>query len=230
MISTTSSRGFGRAVSGPPVDAFLAIPSERARRFYGERLVSLAVFGSHASGRATPRSDIDLFVVLESAAPRRRLRLDEWDRLEDDLAPALEVLEARGWSADLSPVIRTREEAEGFSILYLDMTVDVGLLVDRGGFLAARLERMRAELARLGAERQRLVASGTGGSANIARVRSSRSGDRGYTCVRPAAWEIDAGLTRPSSSAQGTPVTERASGLCCASCASSQRLRSRPPA
>lgn len=141
-------------MSGPPVDAFLAILTERARRFYGERLVSLAVFGSHASGRATPRSDIDLFVVLESAAPRRRLRLDEWDRLEDDLAPALEVLEARGWSADLSPVIRTREEAEGFSILYLDMTVDVGLLVDRGGFLAARLERMRAELARLGAERR----------------------------------------------------------------------------
>jgi predicted nucleotidyltransferase len=141
-------------VTDPRVDAFLTILVERAKRFYGERLLSLAVFGSHASGRATRRSDIDLFVVLESAAPRRRLRLDEWDRLEEDLAPELEALETQGHAGDLSPVIRTREEAEGFSMLYLDMTVHVRLLVDRGGFLAARLDRMRAELTRLGAERR----------------------------------------------------------------------------
>jgi len=114
------------------------------------------VFGSHASGRATPRSDLDLFVVLESAPPRRRLRLDEWDRFEEGLTPAMAAVEAAGWSADLSPVIRTRDEAEGFSLLYLDMTVHVRVLMDRGHFLAGRLARVRVELTRLGAERRTL--------------------------------------------------------------------------
>jgi predicted nucleotidyltransferase len=135
------------------LDTFLAALLREAEQFYGDRLVSLAVFGSHASGRARPRSDIDLMVVLTDAAPRRRLRLLEFEALEDRLVAASEAFEATGRSAELSPVIRTREEAAGFSILYLDMTHAVRILTDRDGFLAQRLERMRAELARLGAER-----------------------------------------------------------------------------
>jgi predicted nucleotidyltransferase len=136
------------------VERFLEELRRQVESFYGERLVSLAVFGSHASGRAQPRSDLDLLIVLTDAAPRRRLRLDEFDRLEAILVSALEAPEAEGWSLDLSPVIRTREEAEGFSILYLDMTVDARILVDRDSFLHRRLDRMRAELQRLGAERR----------------------------------------------------------------------------
>ncbi len=138
------------------IDRFIAELRERADAFYGDRLISLAVFGSHASGRAHSRSDLDLLIILSTAAPRRRLRLDEFDRLEADLAPALDRLEAEGWSLDLSPVIRTRNEAEGFSILYLDMTVHVRILVDRNDFLRRRLDRMRTELQRLGAERRTL--------------------------------------------------------------------------
>jgi predicted nucleotidyltransferase len=136
------------------IEQFLEELCRRATAFYGDRLVSLAVFGSYASGRATPRSDLDLLLVLESAPPRRRLRLEEFDRLEDDLAPALETVANQGWSLEINPVIRTREEAEGFSILYLDMTVHVRMLLDRGDFLRRRLDRMRAELQRLGAERR----------------------------------------------------------------------------
>jgi predicted nucleotidyltransferase len=138
------------------IEQFLDDLRRHVESFYGERLVSLAVFGSHASGRARPRSDLDLLSILPDAAPRRRLRLDEFDRFEAHLAPALQALEAAGWSLDLSPVIRTRGEAEGFSILYLDMTVAVRILVDRDAFLQRRLDRMRAELQRLGAERRTL--------------------------------------------------------------------------
>jgi hypothetical protein len=137
-----------------PVDEFLDVLRREAAAFYGDRLVSLAVFGSHASGRARPDSDIDVLLVLTTAPPRRRLRLDEFDVLEERLAPAIAVAEAAGTGVELSPVIRTQGEAEGFSILYLDMTVHVRLLVDRGDFLRRRLDRMRAELARLGAERR----------------------------------------------------------------------------
>jgi hypothetical protein len=137
-----------------PIDQFLDELRRRAEAFYGDRLVTLAVFGSHASGRAHRRSDLDLLIVLSTAPPRRRLRLDEFDRLEAELGAAADALEAQGWSLELSPVIRTREEAEGFSILYLDMTVHVRIMVDRDDFLRRRLDRMRAELRRLGAERR----------------------------------------------------------------------------
>jgi predicted nucleotidyltransferase len=138
------------------IDRFLDELRGHALAFYGERLVSLAVFGSHASGRARPNSDLDLLLVLTAAAPRRRLRLDEFDQFEDGLAPALETVEQEGWSIELSPVIRTRDEAAGFSILYLDMTVDVRILFDRQEFLRRRLDRMRTELRRLGAQRRTL--------------------------------------------------------------------------
>jgi predicted nucleotidyltransferase len=140
----------------PTVDHFLNTLRDRIVTFYGDRLVSLAVFGSHASGRAHRRSDLDLFIVLTTAAARRRLRLEEFDRVETSLEPAMDQLAAEGWSLDLSPVIRTREEAEGFSILYLDMTVDVRILVDHDDSLRRRLDHMRIELHRLGAERRTL--------------------------------------------------------------------------
>ncbi len=136
------------------VERFLEQLSTQAQAFYGARLVSLAVFGSHAAGRAGRRSDFDLLIIVTQAAPRRRQRLDEFEELEARLGPALERLERSGWSEDLSPVIRTREEAQGFSILYLDMTVHVRILFDREGFLERRLARMRGELERLGPERR----------------------------------------------------------------------------
>ncbi len=143
-------------VAAATVDRFLDSFRREAETFYGERLVSVAVFGSHAAGRAHRRSDLDLFIVLASAPARRARRLDEFDELEAQLGPALAAAEAAGAPIELSPVIRTRAEAEGFAILYLDMTVDVRILVDRDDFLRRRLDRMRAELRRLGAERRTL--------------------------------------------------------------------------
>ncbi len=139
-----------------PLEDFLGALTRQAQSSYGERLISLAVFGSHASGRATSRSDIDLLVVLSDAAPRRRQRLDEFDRIEERLEPAIARAEGAGLRVDLSPVLRTREEAEQYSRLYLDMTEHVRVLVDRDDFLSRRLDRMRAELRRLGAERRTL--------------------------------------------------------------------------
>jgi uncharacterized protein len=143
-------------MSREPIERFFGVLAEQTAGFYGDRLVSLAVFGSHASGRAQRGSDLDVLIVLSEAPPRRRLRLEEFDRLEARLAGALADLDQAGWPLDLSPVIRTRDEAEGFSVLYLDMTVDVRLLIDRGDFLRHRLDRLRARIEELGARRQPL--------------------------------------------------------------------------
>jgi hypothetical protein len=53
----------------------------------------------------------------------------------------------------LSPVFKTPAEVELGSPLFLDMVQDARILHDPDGLLAARLDRLRARLAELGARR-----------------------------------------------------------------------------
>jgi predicted nucleotidyltransferase len=48
-------------------EEIFAIIAETLRRLFGERLVSIKVFGSYAAGDETPDSDVDILVVLETA-------------------------------------------------------------------------------------------------------------------------------------------------------------------
>ncbi len=48
-------------------EEIFAIIAETLRRLFGERLVSIKVFGSYAAGDETPDSDVDILVVLEVA-------------------------------------------------------------------------------------------------------------------------------------------------------------------
>lgn len=131
-----------------------AIP-QAAQEVYGERLVSLAVFGS--VGRGTPRfdSDIDLLVVA-AGLPRGRLaRVREFSAVEARLEPALKKAAAAGVSTVVAPVFKTPEEVVAGSLLFLDMVEDARLLYDRDGFLAGYLARLRKRLKDLGARRVR---------------------------------------------------------------------------
>jgi len=128
---------------------------QAAREVYGERLVSLAVFGS--VGRGTPRfdSDIDLLVVA-AGLPRGRLaRVREFSAVEARLAPVLEQAAAAGVDTVVNPVFKTPEEVGAGSLLFLDMVEDARLLYDRDGFLAGYLSRLKARLKDLGARRVR---------------------------------------------------------------------------
>ncbi len=44
-----------------------AIIAETLRRLFGEKLVSVKVFGSYATGEETPDSDVDILIVLAAA-------------------------------------------------------------------------------------------------------------------------------------------------------------------
>jgi len=55
-----------------------------------------------------------------------------------------------GIDTRLSAVLKTPEEAEAGSPLFLDMTEDARLLYDRDDFFAGRLERLRERLRQLG--------------------------------------------------------------------------------
>ena len=60
-----------------------------ARRFYGERLVSLAVFGSVGRGTFRPDSDIDVLLVINDLPNGRLLRVNEFNEVEARLEPLL---------------------------------------------------------------------------------------------------------------------------------------------
>ncbi len=129
---------------------------EEMRRRWGERLVSLVVFGSVARGEAGPGSDIDLLVVVEGLPRSRFRRQDEFMEVEETLEDVIDRLRSLGLNPDFSPILKTPEEAARFSPLYLDMVEDAVILYDRDGFFEGVLNRLRERLRELGAERVRV--------------------------------------------------------------------------
>ncbi len=121
---------------------------------YGERLISLAVFGSWARGTATPASDLDLLVVAEPLPSSRMKRVREFRPVAD----ATQTVKSRVWSdqsaeVELSPVFKIPVELAAGSPLYLDMTLWRLVLFDRGGVLATFLEGRRGRMQALGSRR-----------------------------------------------------------------------------
>lgn len=123
---------------------------------YGERLVSLFVFGSVGRGVPGPDSDLDLLVIARDLPAGRPARVAEFRAVEKALANRLAgVRDAIGRSPELSPVFKTPEEAEQGSPLFLDMVEDGRSLHDRDDFMAKVLDRLRERLQVLGARRIR---------------------------------------------------------------------------
>jgi len=123
--------------------------------YYGERMVSLVVFGSYA--RREPRfdSDLDLLIVLSSGNwSRRSERTEEFViNVEQPCDEHLQKLFEAGISMDLSPMILTRDEAQGFLPLYLDMVSHCLIIEDHEGFIESVLEKVKQQMARWGSER-----------------------------------------------------------------------------
>lgn len=126
---------------------------EEARRAYGDRLVTFAVFGSVGRGTPRPDSDLDLLLVVEDLPRGRVRRLETFDPVETAVEPDLEAARREGVHASLSPILLTPEEAACRIPLFLDMTEDARILYDRGGFFEGVLAELRRRLRELGARR-----------------------------------------------------------------------------
>ena len=126
----------------------------KAKEILGDRLVSIALFGSVARGQAGPGSDIDLFVVLQEASSGMLSRRRLLDPVRQSLTPELERFWKQGIYVDFVEVIRTRSEARKFHPLYLDMSREAILLYDRDRFLETLLAMLKKQLERDGAERK----------------------------------------------------------------------------
>jgi len=125
------------------------------REYYGDRLVSLAVFGSVSRGTQRPDSDVDLLVVCNSLPSGRMRRIAEFEEAEKRLGPVLSSLSQQGISTCLSPVLKTPAEVERGGVFYIDLVEDARLLYDRDDFLKGFLVRLGRRLKELGARRVR---------------------------------------------------------------------------
>ncbi|MDI6872542.1 MAG: nucleotidyltransferase domain-containing protein [Bacillota bacterium] len=124
-----------------------------ALKVYGERLVSLAIFGSVGRGTARVDSDVDLLLIAEELPKGRLSRVSEFEQVEERLRATLAELASRGIRTELSPVLKTPAEAEAGSLLFLDLLTDSVILFDRAGFLACLLDRLAKRLKELGARK-----------------------------------------------------------------------------
>ncbi|MGC8582943.1 MAG: nucleotidyltransferase domain-containing protein [Thermoproteus sp.] len=134
-----------RSVVGRLLEALLA--------HYGDGLVSLVVYGSVARGSARKDSDVDLLAVFEDLPKSRVARLALFEKAEDAVQPLLDELMEEGYAIALSPILKTRKEAERFAPIYIDMTEDAVIVYDKGGFFEGVLRRLSEKLRELGAER-----------------------------------------------------------------------------
>ena len=134
-------------------EAILVDLVEACRRHYGDRLASVAVYGS--VGRGAPRfdSDVDLLIVAEGLPARRFPRVEDFRAVEEAVAPGLAAARAAGLRPELSPIFKTPAELARGTPLLLDMTEDARILHDPDSCLARVLDRLRNRLRELGSRR-----------------------------------------------------------------------------
>lgn len=134
-------------------ESLIAALCDAVPRVYGDRLWSLALYGSVARGTMRPDSDIDLLIVADPLPKGRMARVAEFEAVEKLLAPALAEARSKGVDTFFSPVFKTRAELEHGSFLFLDMPDEARILYDREVCLASYLTGLAARLKAMGAER-----------------------------------------------------------------------------
>lgn len=118
---------------------------ESILNYYGERLVSLVIFGSFSRGTHTPESDIDLLLIVEKLHKRKMKRIEEFiNNVEDKINNIPNYI---------SPIIKTPEEISHGSPILLDMVSDSIILYDKNNFFKKIIERLKKRLNELGSKR-----------------------------------------------------------------------------
>lgn len=130
------------------------------KEFFGERLLSIAVFGSVARGEALfPKSDIDILIVMEgvenlSFGQRMKLTLD----IEEKLSRTKEYAKFKddfGIRPNFQEIIFAPDELRVHPPILLDLTTDSIILYDTG-ILREELDKIKIRLKELGSQKVKL--------------------------------------------------------------------------
>lgn len=110
------------------VEEILDVLKHVITKYYADRLISAALFGSYARGTATPDSDIDILIIAEPLPNGRMRRIQEFETVELDAEHTMSKM------PQLSPVIKTKMEINMGSPLLWDMVDYHRILYDNGDF------------------------------------------------------------------------------------------------
>ncbi|MCS7094180.1 MAG: nucleotidyltransferase domain-containing protein, partial [Candidatus Aenigmarchaeota archaeon] len=133
-----------------PYESIIEKLLEALKNKYGDRLVSVVLFGSLARKEARKDSDIDLLIVIKDLPKSRLKRQEEFLEVESHLEDLLEKTEG---FVDLSPILRTPEEILKYPPILLDIVEDGIILHDENDFFKKVIEDLREKLEKLGAKR-----------------------------------------------------------------------------
>lgn len=123
--------------------------------FYGNRLVTLAVFGSVGRGTPRPNSDVDVLLVVDPLPSGRIKRLYEFAAVEERLEDYLQALKTEGIDTYIAPLFKTPGEVALGSPLFLDMVDGAKIIYDKEGFFRGYLKALKEKLDEMGAHRVR---------------------------------------------------------------------------
>jgi len=123
--------------------------------FFGEKLVSVVVFGSVARGDAKPSSDTDILVVAENLPEKISEKMEIMAKILIKLrdTQAYKELRGKGVNTWVQFYPLTPEEARLHRPIYLDMVEDAVILVDKDGFIESVFTSLRKRLNELKARR-----------------------------------------------------------------------------
>lgn len=138
--------------------ALAGMVSAALQRALGDKLVSVALFGSAARGTDRPGSDLDILVILEDC-PHSYAKRSKWFLpLLDEVRESNEYrrLEACGTPLEPSFLILALEEARAHPPIFLDMVEEAKILYDPTGQLQKELEAVRERLSALRSRKKHL--------------------------------------------------------------------------
>ncbi|MFN3604040.1 MAG: nucleotidyltransferase family protein [Leptonema sp. (in: bacteria)] len=133
------------------IEIFVPMLIKEISGFYKDRLISLVLFGSVARKKFTETSDIDVLIIVSALPNNRFARNIEFLEVENSLKKNLNHLGLR--QMEISPILKTKEEVQIGSPLFIDMIEDAIILFDRHNFFFSILKNLQNRLKQLGAER-----------------------------------------------------------------------------
>lgn len=121
---------------------------------FGDRVVSVLVFGSVARGTARPGSDVDLCVVIRDLPLSRYRRHQLLTQVLTALRSGRAYCEAiqRGYTPDFSILLYTPDEVKETKPIFLDMVEEAIVVLD-DGTMQTKLESLRRRLRELGSRK-----------------------------------------------------------------------------